>query len=422
MSPVEYLREFVNERLTAAAEEIFGVFEKTVVEYEAELSRQRRLLENICKPGLTLHGTELPQQHVYQEEEVLPDQPELCTQERNFSLDQEDPEPPQIKEEQEEEQLELKEETDTFMFTYEESGHSEDQTRYLNPDKTLSAAEEKSVVNIPVISFVLSEAHSDQQLLSHNFYVAESQNQKTGKHGDLGSTRDSVPEPQKKDHKSRIHCSNADNPNLSESHCNTHTDKQSFKCDTCGKDFKYNSLLQRHIKTHTGEKPYSCNVCGKGFSRTSTLNIHIRTHTVERPYSCNTCGKSFSQKSALNTHIKGHTGERPYLCNICGKGFSQTSALNIHIRGHTGEKPYLCNTCGKDFRRNDELKLHMRIHTGEKPFTCETCGRAFRVSRDLLVHMRRAHTGEKPYLCTVCGNRYFDVSQLTRHVRSHSDT
>ena len=66
---------------------------------------------------------ELPQQHVCKEEEVLTDQ-QLCDQERNSSLDQEDPEPPQIKEEQEElctslegEQLVLKQETETFMLT-----------------------------------------------------------------------------------------------------------------------------------------------------------------------------------------------------------------------------------------------------------------------------------------------------------------
>ncbi|GLD73422.1 zinc finger protein OZF-like isoform X1, partial [Lates japonicus] len=106
MSSVQYLKEFINQRLTAAAEEIFRVFEKTIVEYEEEVDH-------------------LPQQHVCKEEEVLT--------ERNSSLDQEDPEPLQIKEEQEEictsqegEQLVLKQETDTFMLTSddEETDHS----------------------------------------------------------------------------------------------------------------------------------------------------------------------------------------------------------------------------------------------------------------------------------------------------------
>ena len=54
MSSVDYLREFVIERLTAAAEEIFGVFEKTIVEYEEEIDRQRRLLNVVWKPEIKL--------------------------------------------------------------------------------------------------------------------------------------------------------------------------------------------------------------------------------------------------------------------------------------------------------------------------------------------------------------------------------
>ena len=47
MSSVESLREFVNERLTAAAEEIFGVFKRKILEYEEEIDRQRKLLARV---------------------------------------------------------------------------------------------------------------------------------------------------------------------------------------------------------------------------------------------------------------------------------------------------------------------------------------------------------------------------------------
>nr|XP_033946346.1 uncharacterized protein LOC117452035 isoform X5 [Pseudochaenichthys georgianus] len=132
MAAVEKLRSVINERLAAAADEIFGVFAQALSAYEEEICRQRRLLDTVLKPQIQLHRTELPQQHVCNEEEVLTDQ-QLCSQERNSSLDQEDPEPPQIKEEQEElctsqeeEQFELKQETDAFMVTLtdEESVHS----------------------------------------------------------------------------------------------------------------------------------------------------------------------------------------------------------------------------------------------------------------------------------------------------------
>ena len=55
MSSVECLRGFINERLTAAAEEIFGVFQKIIVEYEEEIDRQRKLLDVVCKPEIKLY-------------------------------------------------------------------------------------------------------------------------------------------------------------------------------------------------------------------------------------------------------------------------------------------------------------------------------------------------------------------------------
>ncbi|KAM8865781.1 uncharacterized protein ACB058_006920 [Synchiropus picturatus] len=45
MSSVQTLRQFVDDRLAAVAEEIFGVFQQTVSELEEEVSRQRKLLD-----------------------------------------------------------------------------------------------------------------------------------------------------------------------------------------------------------------------------------------------------------------------------------------------------------------------------------------------------------------------------------------
>ena len=63
MSSVECLRELMNERLTAAAEEIFRVFQKTIVEYEEEINRQSRLLDIVWKPEIKLHRIGLYKQN-----------------------------------------------------------------------------------------------------------------------------------------------------------------------------------------------------------------------------------------------------------------------------------------------------------------------------------------------------------------------
>ncbi|XP_035859520.1 zinc finger protein 583-like isoform X5 [Sander lucioperca] len=168
MSKVQMLRALVEQRLTAAAEEIFGLFEGTIAEYEEELcrskeknERQQKLLDAVLNPQLRLHRAELPQQHVCKEEEDLSDQE----------------------------------------------------------------------LNMPVITSVVSEANSDHQLLSHNSHEAESQDQKGGKHGDSGSTRNAEPEPKKRQRKRRSHRNNVDNTKLSEIHPNTQTElPQQYVC------------------------------------------------------------------------------------------------------------------------------------------------------------------------------------------------
>ncbi|XP_027138793.1 oocyte zinc finger protein XlCOF20-like [Larimichthys crocea] len=180
--------------------------------------------------------------------------------------------------------------------------------------------------------------------------------------------------------KVEVHGTIVYNPNLSGADSNIH--KQSFKCNTCGKDYKYKSHLLRHMRMHTGEKPYLCKTCGKTFCRNNKLKQHQRIHTGEKPYTCNMCGKRFCRNYLLKIHQRIHTGEKPYVCATCGKAFTQGHSLKAHRRIHTGEKPYVCNTCGKRFCSNDSLKIHQRIHTGEKPYTCTTCGNAFRQQSD----------------------------------------
>ncbi|MED6265567.1 hypothetical protein CHARACLAT_026793 [Characodon lateralis] len=59
MSSAQSLREFIRERLTAAAEEIFTAVDETIVHYEEELDRQRRLLEICWKPQIKLQRIDL---------------------------------------------------------------------------------------------------------------------------------------------------------------------------------------------------------------------------------------------------------------------------------------------------------------------------------------------------------------------------
>ncbi|XP_029973968.1 piggyBac transposable element-derived protein 4-like isoform X5 [Salarias fasciatus] len=87
------VRDLTTQRLTAAAEEIFTLFQQAIIQYEEEIDRQRRLLEINWNPQIKSPGTETPQQHGWKEEQ-------LFGQERSSQL--EEAEPLQLKEEQEE--------------------------------------------------------------------------------------------------------------------------------------------------------------------------------------------------------------------------------------------------------------------------------------------------------------------------------
>ncbi|XP_030607850.1 zinc finger protein 250-like [Archocentrus centrarchus] len=286
---------------------------------------RRKLLDTIWKPEIKLHRTDLPQQHVCKKEGGLDDQ-QVYNQERNSSLDPEDPELPQIKQEpeelctsQEREPLVQKQEADTFM---------------------------------------VPPTNSDQ-LLSYNSPEPESCDQDECEHVDSGSTINAEPKT-RRPHRNGTHRNKVENSPVSESQHKI--GKKSVKCDTCGKTFQFKSRLTKHLRAHTGEKPYLCSTCGKGFSYKSHLKRHQRIHTGEKPHSCSTCGKSFIQMPQLITHMRVHTGEKPYSCSSCGKRFGDLSAFRKHKKIHTGEKPHSCSTCGKRFIQMMHVRRHMRIH------------------------------------------------------------
>ncbi|XP_058421177.1 zinc finger protein 7 isoform X2 [Diceros bicornis minor] len=209
-----------------------------------------------------------------------------------------------------------------------------------------------------------------------------------------------------------------DSPSLI-AHQRIHAAEKPFKCDECGKAFRWVSRLSQHQLTHTGEKPYKCNKCAKAFGCSSRLIRHQRTHTGEKPFKCDECGKGFVQGSHLIQHQRIHTGEKPYECSDCGKAFSQSSSLIYHQRIHKGEKPYECLECGKAFSMSTQLTIHQRVHTGERPYKCSECGKAFSQNSTLFQH-QIIHAGVKPYGCSECGKAFSRSSYLIEHQRIHT--
>ncbi|XP_038153195.1 oocyte zinc finger protein XlCOF6.1-like isoform X5 [Cyprinodon tularosa] len=390
MSSVQPLREFIRQRLTAAAEEIFSEVEKSIIQYQEEIDRQR-LLDISWRPRISSQRAEFQQNHVGMEEKRLNDQL-LNNLERDGRLDLEKPEPAWVKEEQDEFislQLKMEQgESETLQ-------RKEEELRAEQNDMFISQEGEQFVLKQETKIFMVSRSepeNRDQQGSTEEDAGWSGTQETNPGEENRGGPKDEGPK----------------RPDAEED----------LFCKICGKFFSPKCRLLKHLQTHTGEKPFVCPTCGKGFSVRWSLVNHMRTHTGEKPFVCKTCGKKFSLRSSLRIHMSVHTGERPFSCGTCGKSFFRRSALKKHTTTHEGEKPFSCKICERGFKRKGDLNVHMRAHTG-KLFECELCGK--RLSRHcLLTYHMRTHTGERPFSCLTCGKGFCTNGELTAHMKKHT--
>ncbi|XP_054904775.1 zinc finger protein 567-like [Poeciliopsis prolifica] len=417
MALFQSLRDFIRERLAAAAEEIFTEFDKTIVQYEEQLDRQRKLLDVSWKPQVTLQRIRDVEQQV---EKGIDLNQSFCSKERCRSLDQEEAEVPQIKYKQKELPLWQKEHEEVLESLQIKDEHEETESIQIKDehDKYCSSLEEELEIKQETDTFVITPPYErdnrEPDPSSHRLQKNQYDERIDYENSELN--RDKELKQNKRYQKTGGRRDNVGTKKVKEQK-NKHTNENLCSCNVCDKVLA-RSYLSEHMRIHTGEKLFLCTVCGKSFRQQNHLTVHMRTHTGEKPFPCVICGKSFTLQMVLTKHIRTHTGEKPFSCLTCGKSFRHSGTLSQHTRIHTGEKPFPCSTCGKRFSDKRNLSRHIRTHTDERPFSCPTCGKNFRQGGHLTVHMR-THAVKKLYLCEICGACFTQSVDLTDHMKTH---
>ncbi|XP_062304710.1 zinc finger protein 436-like isoform X1 [Osmerus eperlanus] len=468
MSKLNVLKEFIRDILAMAALEIFGVVEKTLAEYNEEISRSeeerkrlQRLLDVVTQPKIKLLRTEVQQ----------------------LSL----PEPPQIKEEQElwtsqeEGQLQgLQSETTDSIFTQESEFSNLKMSKlhmmreffserlstavteifgsieitFAEYKEEISCSKEESkrrlmnVVTQPKIKLYKTEVQQlslpepPQIKEEQELWTSQEEEQLQGLQSETtDSMFTSLSVEHDCDQEGSSECSHVDQTvkvenregdslpiNKTEEQIKTEPHVQDYAAPEPGSDSQPLSVVApdcpaaQSLEEHGGVMPLRETI------NSTITQVHSAVPGGKMPqgsptgvkvHQCQECSKTFSLESNLLNHMKTHTGQKPCQCQECNKTFSRKSHLVAHMRIHTGDKPYQCQQCSKLFTFKTNLVEHMRRHTGEKPYQCPHCSKCFAQKGGLIEHIR-THTGEKPFQCQECNNSFSRKDSLVAHMRTHT--
>ncbi|KAK7944487.1 hypothetical protein WMY93_000215 [Mugilogobius chulae] len=324
MSKNQTLRALVNERLTAAADEIFALFEKTIAEYEKELcfykeqkQKDQELLDSVLNSKVVLLNVDSVHNGLNQE---------MITEIKK------EPEELSINHESEEQLLELpsacvkKEESPSSPLQSEETQAEDSLETHLphpNPEEDSGRASDHNEEDCGApFSWSDIEMETGGELDKDLVY---------GDHCYQVRIRETSPVRSNLGVYSGINVAarNEDLPGTAAG-----TTLKRFPCFVCKKRFNTKQAIQRHELIHMGEKPFSCPFCETAFTQKTHLQSHMRIHTGDKPFNCPTCKKAFAHKGNMQVHMRLHTGEKPFACSACGKEFADSSSRKKHLKTH----------------------------------------------------------------------------------------
>ncbi|XP_051928986.1 oocyte zinc finger protein XlCOF6-like isoform X2 [Hippocampus zosterae] len=402
MCNVKMLRELMKERLNAAAEEIFEMFERTMADYEEKLEenerREHELVATVADLRFRLH--------------------KAVQQQSRQEASSEQRREPRIKKEAESVWGGQDAERLPELLQHTPLGESQPKTDGPHCEDLQSEPDS-----------LFAPLSDVDDITSHSSGTAHSNDER-------GTRKDREGNTTHRNHNEEFLCSLCDKTFYSQkglsNHMVAHTEGEPVACS----DKRY-SL--KHFAKRDGEKrgegsptePSETNKTAEGRETDggvdqSGLTKHPETRTRDKPFACPLCPKRFFMKHHVRRHMRSkHTREEAL---ATGADAERSSQVPQSDPDHTPEpsesakssdaSSHQCLQCDKKCPSHAYLVAHMVIHTGEKPFTCSVCGQSFSFRQNMLRHEKQ-HYGRKPFQCSVCSRRFSNRGLLLSHLSLH---
>ncbi|TKS80450.1 Zinc finger protein [Collichthys lucidus] len=306
MSRLQAVKVFIQQRLSAAVEEIFGHLERTITECEEEMeNRHQQLLDSELQRAVSPGDVQQPL--LFKEEQ----------QDWSAGLE------PRIKDEK------------------EDSWTSQD-------DEQLQGLREEDITKFPFTHVLLKSEDDEDKRQSSQLHQRQTEEKVEAE------PRASSSNKQMKTEADGEECGGSEPNRILVS---------GIKCLSGSNDKTLHSF--EAVIKNIGDGWKEIRKTQTDLKNQISVN-DLGQSAVTKPLSCSKCGKRFGQKHHLLTHMRCHTGEKPFSCSLCGKRFSQKGNLTQHLTVHTREKPCSCPVCGERFAQKGNLTQHMTVHTREK--------------------------------------------------------
>lgn len=332
---VQILRALVEQRLTAATEEIFGLFERALTEHEEEFCRTkeenrrlRQMLDEVLNPSVpkTVSHPDIQIVQVVKEER----------QEWSPNPVQEYPQLPRIKEEEKEvliiqEQPQVPGRADTTQITIGERSEDSGKMTWVS-----------QFHQGPTVENTM-EATEDDCGGSDPDYPSDTEN--TDNSSDPEDCKNA--QKQKRRRQSYFQTKTAPPTATLHEHVQTEANGEGYRSPKPG------SSVKQEIQTDSDDKTENSS------DSEGDDGNQKRGKSQTKSHQCSACNKVFSAGQTLKKHKK---------TSVSGVQ-SSGSKLDVHKKSETGRKWYSCPVCQKTFLHKVDVKRHIQVHTQEKHST-----------------------------------------------------